>query len=150
MLMKGEEGNNLVGPRLREILPRRNPPVRHLLRRRNPFATKDFNTNSLMVDDLSSDIALRGLMSSSLLALSPFSPRNQRGSQERSRQEGRGKAAADEEQAKERGEKTLSLLLLKEKGTTVREGHADRGRQNSGAKNPLSFPFNVDETCPDR
>ena len=46
--------------------------------------------------------------------------------------------------------KTFSLLLLKEKGTIVRGGHADRERRNSGAKNPLSFPFNVDETCPDR
>ena len=45
--------------------------------------------------------------------------------------------------------KTLSLLLLKEKGTTVKEGRADRGRQNSGARISLSFPFNVDETCPE-
>jgi hypothetical protein len=30
--------------------------------------------------------------------------------------------------------KTLSLLLMKEKGTTVREGRADRGSQNDGAR----------------
>ena len=47
------------------------------------------------------------------------------------------------------GTKTLSLLLLKEKGTTVKEGHADRRRQNGGARISLSFPFNVDETCPE-
>ena len=45
--------------------------------------------------------------------------------------------------------KTLSLLLLKEKGTTVKEGRADRGRQNGGARISLSFPFNADETCPE-
>ena len=54
------------------------------------------------------------------------------------------KATADEEQAK-----TLSLLLLKEKGTMVKEGRADRGRQNGRARISLSFPFNVDETCPE-
>ena len=47
------------------------------------------------------------------------------------------------------GMKTLSLLLLKEKGTSVKEGRADRGRQNSGARISLSFPFNADETCPE-
>ena len=45
--------------------------------------------------------------------------------------------------------KNLSLLLLKEKGTTVKEGRADRGRQNGGARISLSFPFNADETCPE-
>ena len=48
------------------------------------------------------------------------------------------------------GAKTLSLLLLKEKGTTVMEGRADRGRQNGGARNSLPFPFNVDKTRPDQ
>ena len=48
------------------------------------------------------------------------------------------------------GAKTFSLLLLKEKGTIVRGGCADRERRNGGAKNPLSFPFNADETRPDR
>jgi len=32
------------------------------------------------------------------------------------------------------GMKTLSLLLLKEKGTAVKEGRADRGRHNGGAR----------------
>ena len=45
--------------------------------------------------------------------------------------------------------KTLSLLLLKGKGTTVKGGRTDRGRQNGGAKISLSFPFNADETCPE-
>ena len=48
------------------------------------------------------------------------------------------------------GAETLSLLLLKEKGTTVRKGRVDRGRRNGRAKNSLSFPFNADETRPDR
>ena len=83
-----------------------------------------------------------GLVSFSLLPRSlPFLfPRNRCGSQERSRQEGKGKEAADEEKAKNR-EKTSSLLLLKEKGTTVRGGHADRERRNDGAKKPSLFPI---------
>ena len=48
------------------------------------------------------------------------------------------------------GAKSLSLLLLKEKGTAIREGRADQGRQNGGVRNSLSFPFNADETHPDR
>ena len=47
------------------------------------------------------------------------------------------------------GTRTLSLLLLKGKGTAVKEGRADRGRQNGGARISLSFPFNADETCPE-
>ena len=47
------------------------------------------------------------------------------------------------------GTKTLSLLLLKEKRTAVKEGRADRGRQNGGARISLSFPFNEDEMCPE-
>ena len=31
----------------------------------------------------------------------------------------------------------------------VKEGRADRGRQNGRARISLSFPFNVDETCPE-
>ena len=37
------------------------------------------------------------------------------------------------------GAKTLPLLLLKEKGTLVMEGHADQRRKNSGARNSLSL-----------
>ena len=48
------------------------------------------------------------------------------------------------------GAKAFSLLLLKEKGTTVRGGRVDRGSRNGGAKNPLSFPFNADGMHPDR
>ena len=47
------------------------------------------------------------------------------------------------------GTKTLSLLLLKEKGTMVKEGRADRGRQNGRTRISLSSPFNADETCPE-
>ena len=46
--------------------------------------------------------------------------------------------------------KTLSLLLLKEKGTTVREGRADRKAKRRSKKLSLSFPFNADEARPDR
>ena len=42
--------------------------------------------------------------------------------------------------------KTLSLPLLKGKGTTVKEGRSDQGRQNGGARISLSFPFNADKT----
>ena len=45
--------------------------------------------------------------------------------------------------------KTLSLLLLKEKGTSAKEGRADQERQNGGARISLSFPFNAYETCPE-
>ena len=47
------------------------------------------------------------------------------------------------------GAKTFSLLLLKEKGTTVRGGRVDRERKNGRAKNPLSFLFNAVGTHPD-
>ena len=52
--------------------------------------------------------------------------------------------------------KTFSLLLLKEKGTTVRGGRVDRERQNSGVKTlSLSHLMQMrraltDETCPAR
>ena len=46
------------------------------------------------------------------------------------------------------GTKTLSLLLLKGIGTTVKEGRANRGKQNGRARISLSFSFNADETCP--
>jgi len=37
MLMEGEEGDNLAGPRMQKILPRGSPPVRHLLRWQHPL-----------------------------------------------------------------------------------------------------------------
>jgi len=50
----------------------------------------------------------------------------------------------DEEKAKEQGEKTFSLLLLKEKGAVVGEGTPIRERQNDGQKTLSLPPFNVD------
>ena len=100
--------------------------------------TKAFNTNSLTVDDLQSNISLRdrkriGEFFSSP-SLSPFSfletvvaLKNAHGKKEKKRRRQMGKRR--KEQAK-----TFSLLLLKEKDTTVRGGRADRERRNGGAK----------------
>jgi len=97
-----------------------------------------------MVDDLQSDILLRdhkriGEFFSSP-SLSPLSfleataaLRNAHGKKEEERR--RQMRNRQKNRAK-----TLSLLLLKEKGTVVREGRTDRGRQNGGAKNSL-FPI---------
>jgi len=115
---------------------------------------KAFNTDSLIVDDLQSDILLwdhkRICEFFSSPSLSPFSfletvvaLKNALGKKEKERRR-------QMRNRRKNRTKTLSLLLLKEKGTTVRGGHADRERRNGGAKNPLSFPFNADETCPDR
>jgi len=49
------------------------------------------------------------------------------------------------------GSKTLSPLLLKEKGTTVREGRADQEKAKWRSEElSLSFPFNADKTHPDQ
>ena len=115
---------------------------------------KAFNIDTLIVDDLQSDILLWdhrriGEFFSSP-SLSPFSflettvaLRNAHGKKEEERR--RQMRNRQKNRAK-----TLSLLPLKEKRIAVREGRAVRGRQNGGAKNPLSFPFNADGTHPDR
>ena len=121
---------------------------------RNPFAAKAFNTDSLTLDDLQSNISLRDRRRIceffSSPSLSPFSflettaaLKNALGKEEKERRR------QTRNRRKNRAG-TFTLLLLKEKGTTVRGGHADWERQNGGVKNPLSFPFNADETRPDR
>jgi len=77
--------------------------------------------------------------SSLLLSPSPFSFLETAAALRNAHGKKRRRMAEGEEQAKERN-KNLSLLLLNGKGTTVREGCADRGRQNGGAKISL-FPI---------
>ena len=114
---------------------------------------KTFNTDSLTVDDLQSDISLwdhkRICEFFSSPSLSPFSflettaalknalgkEENKRRRQMRNRQKNRAK--------------TFSLLLLKEKGAAVGEG-APIGGDKTAERKTLSFPFNADGTCPDR
>ena len=115
---------------------------------------KTFNKDSVIVDDLQSDISLRDRKRIceffSFPSLSPFSfletaaaLKNAHGRKEKKRRR-------QMRNRRKNRAKIFSLLLLKEKGTTVRGGRADRERQKGGAKNPLSFPFNAAKTCPDR
>ena len=96
---------------------------------RNPFVTNTSSTNAFMVDDLQSDISV----SSSLLPHSlPFLETSVALRNAHDKKEERRRWQMKNRQ--KNGTKTLSLLLLKEKGTTVREGCADRGSQNDGAR----------------
>ena len=99
---------------------------------KSPFPTKAFNTDSLTVDDLQSDISLRDrkricefLFSPSLSPLSfletTMALKNALGKKEKERRRQMRKRQKNRV-------KTFSLLLLKEKGTTVRGGHAVRER----------------------
>ena len=106
---------------------------------------KAFNTDSLMVDDLQSDILLRdhkriGEFFSSP-SLSPLSfletivaLRNAHGKKKEERRQhmrNRQKNRA----------KPLPLLLLKEKGTTVREGNADQEKAKRQSEELSLFPI---------
>jgi len=97
-----------------------------------------------MVDDLQSDISLQDRKRIGEFFSSPsFSPfsfletaaalKNALGKEEKERRR-------QMRNRQKNGAKTLSPFLLKEKGTTIREGRTDPGRQNGGAKNSL-FPI---------
>ena len=111
--MEGKERNHLVGTRSRELLPPGTLQCATSCGSRNPFLTKASSADFLTLDDLQSDIfapdrkRISEFLSSPSLTF-PFYPRNIRASQERSRQEGERKAAAEEEQAKERDKTPLT------------------------------------------
>jgi len=95
---------------------------------------KASSTDNLTVDDLQSDISV----TSSLLPRSlPFLETSTALMNAHGKKEERRRRYMKNMQ--KNGTKTLSPLLLKEKGAAVTEGHTDRGSQNDGVRISLFF-----------